>query len=79
VGEFNAENEMNSAAVRAALRALHSLFETVTSYRIRRLETRIMRSFQSIRKEMLASEYPEREKGPIVAAANSYLKGIKAE
>jgi len=78
MGEFNAEIEEDSAVVGAALRALHSLFETVSSYRMKTLETRIIRSFRSIRRKMLASEYPGKEKASIVATADSYLKRIKA-
>lgn len=77
MGEFNAEFLEEGTAVRAALRSLHSLFETVSYYRLRRLETRIRKSIQSIKKKMQTSEYPKKEKISIIATADSYLRRTK--
>ncbi len=74
MGEYSAEFGEEGTTVRAALRALHSLFETVSSYHVKKLETRIKKSYRSIRKAMLASEYPKREKKSIIATADSYLR-----
>jgi hypothetical protein len=79
MGEFNAEFFEEGTAVRAALRSLHSLFETVSYYHLARLENKIKKSIQSIRKKMQASEYPRREKASIIASADSYLRRIKSE
>jgi hypothetical protein len=79
MGEFNAEFWEESATVRAVLRALNSLFETCSSYRLTRLEKRIVRSFQSIKEKIRTSEYPKEQKTALTATANSYLKRIRAK
>jgi hypothetical protein len=79
MGEFSAEFKQEIPTARAALRALYSLFEIVSSYRVKRLETRIGRSFQSIKKAILASDYPQKEKTSIISTADSYLKRTKTE
>jgi hypothetical protein len=79
MGKFGAEFWEESATVRAALRALNSLFETASSYRLNRLERRILGSFQSIKEKMRTSEYPEEQKAAVIATANSYIKRIKAK
>jgi hypothetical protein len=79
MSEFSAEFEQEIPTVRAALRALYSLFEIASTYRVKRLETRIRRSLQSIKKVMLTSDYPEKEKTSIIATTDSYLKRTKTE
>lgn len=79
MGEFSSEFEQEIPTVRAALRALYSLFEIASAYRMKRLESRIRRSLQSIKKAMLTSDYPENEKTSIIATTDSYLKRTKTE
>jgi len=79
MGEFNAMAMERAPSVRAALRSLHSLSETVGLYRVRRLQNKIAKSIQSIKEEVMGSELSEEEKKSLITSADSYLDEIGRE
>jgi len=79
IGEFGVLGMRRVSPIRVALRSLHSLYETASLYHIRRLQYKIAKSIQSIKKAAIESELSDKEKKSLIAYADSYLNKINSE
>jgi 5-methylcytosine-specific restriction endonuclease McrA len=75
--QYNAMAMKRVPSVKAALRSLHSLFETVSLYNVERLQSRITKSVQLTKGMLPDSGLSDEERKSLIAEMDSFLKEIK--